>query len=138
MNKKVYFAGSIRAGRDDADLYSRIIRYIQKTDVVLTEHIGRSDLFESEKGLTDTDIYEQDTAWIRECDVLIAECTHPSLGVGYELSYAEKYGKSVHIFYNSTSTILSAMLKGNSRFRVYPYTDESEIYQFIDKILSVD
>lgn len=37
---KVYFAGSIRGGRIDAELYARIIRYIQKTDIVLTEHIG--------------------------------------------------------------------------------------------------
>lgn len=39
MNKKIYFAGSIRGGRVDAALYQRIIQYINKTDVVLTEHI---------------------------------------------------------------------------------------------------
>lgn len=138
MDKKVYFAGSIRGGREDAELYRRIISYIQRTCIVLTEHIGRSDIFESERDLSDNDIYEQDTAWIRECDVLIAECTHTSLGVGYELAYAEKYDKPVHIFYNSSRIILSAMLKGNRRFHVYPYTDESEIYHLIDKILSVE
>ena len=31
---KVYFAGSIRGGRVDANLYARLIKYIQKTDVV--------------------------------------------------------------------------------------------------------
>lgn len=39
MNKKIYFADSIRGGRVDAALYQRIIQYINKTDVVLTEHI---------------------------------------------------------------------------------------------------
>lgn len=39
MNKKIYFAGSIRCGRVDAALYQRIIQYINRTDVVLTEHI---------------------------------------------------------------------------------------------------
>lgn len=33
MNKKIYFAGSIRGGRVDAVLYQRIIQYIKKTDV---------------------------------------------------------------------------------------------------------
>lgn len=33
MNKKIYFAGSIRGGREDAALYQRIIQYIKKTDV---------------------------------------------------------------------------------------------------------
>lgn len=36
MNKKIYFAGSIRCGRVDAALYQQ---YINKTDVELTEHI---------------------------------------------------------------------------------------------------
>lgn len=86
---KVYFAGSIRGGRIDANLYERLIKYIQKTDVVLTEHVGNLNL--SEEGQTVTEIYNQDTNWLRESDVLIAECTCPSLGVGYELAYAERY-----------------------------------------------
>lgn len=44
MNKKIYFAGSIRGGRDYADLYQRMIHHIQKTDKVLTEHIGCKDI----------------------------------------------------------------------------------------------
>ncbi len=46
---KVYFAGSIRGGRSDAELYGRIISYIKKTDIVLTEHIGSKDIVESFK-----------------------------------------------------------------------------------------
>lgn len=44
MNRKVYFAGSIRGGRVDAALYKRIIDYIKQTDTVLTEHIGKSNM----------------------------------------------------------------------------------------------
>ncbi len=33
--KRVYFAGSIRGGRQDAELYKRIIEYIQQRHVVL-------------------------------------------------------------------------------------------------------
>ena len=68
---KVYFAGSIRGGRIDANLYERLIKYIQKTDIVLTEHVGNLNL--SEEGQTVSDIYNQDTTWLRESDVLIAE-----------------------------------------------------------------
>ena len=52
---KAYFAGSIRGGRVDANLYERLIKYIQKTDIVLTEHVGNLNL--SEEGQTVTDIY---------------------------------------------------------------------------------
>ena len=38
--KNIYFAGSIRGGRADAELYKRIIKYIQREHVVLTEHVG--------------------------------------------------------------------------------------------------
>jgi len=49
---------------------------------------------------------------IRASDLVIAECTTPFLGVGYELAFAKHLGKPVHIFYNSTRTNLSAMLAG--------------------------
>ncbi len=38
--RKIYFAGSIRGGREDVVLYSRIIRLLQKYGTVLTEHVG--------------------------------------------------------------------------------------------------
>ena len=59
---KVYFAGSIRGGRVDAGLYHRMIVHIQKTDTVLTEHVGDLRLQES---TTDTEIYAQDTEWLQ-------------------------------------------------------------------------
>lgn len=133
--KKVYFAGSIRGGRIDADLYRRLIQYIQRTDIVLTEHIGHPELKVLEKGKEDEDIYNQDTAWLLESDVLIGECTCPSLGVGYELAFAEAHGKICHIFYDKSKTHLSAMLTGNPYFHIHPYFKEEEIYPVIDSIL---
>ena len=133
--KKVYFAGSIRGGRVDAQLYERLIKYIQRTDIVLTEHIGCSHLNLLEQGKKDADIYEKDMGWLRESDVLIGECTCPSLGVGYELAYAEKIGKPCHVFYNKDKAQLSAMITGNPYFTIHPYTDEADIYPIIDSIL---
>lgn len=137
MKKKIYFAGSIRGGRVDADLYNRIISYIQRTDIVLTEHVGgSSNLCLEERGFArDSKIYNQDTSWLRESDLLIGECTCPSLGVGYELAYAERFGIPCHIFYNRTKTHLSAMLAGNPYFKIHPYEKEEEIYGVIDEIL---
>ena len=134
--KKIYFAGSIRGGRNDADLYKRIIEFIQREHIVLTEHVGDLSLSKTE-GMKDCDvaIYEQDTAWLRESDLVIAECTTPSLGVGYELAYAEKENKPVHIFYNKSRTNLSAMLTGNKYFFIHPYKNEEEIYDIIQSIL---
>ena len=136
MNKKVYFAGSIRGGRVDAGLYGRIIDYIQRTDRVLTEHVGHPELNLLERGRDrDGEIYAQDTAWLRESEVLIAECSCPSLGVGYELAYAERFEKPCWIFYAPSKTQLSAMLTGDPYFHILPYGREEEIYPLIDRIL---
>ena len=133
--KKIYFAGSIRGGRIDAELYARLIRYMQMDNVVLTEHIGNPHLNLMEQGKRDIDIYDEDTAWLRESDIVIAECTCPSLGVGYEMAYAEKIGKPCHIFYDKSKTQLSAMLTGNPYFSIHPYESESEIYNTLNSIL---
>lgn len=136
MNKKVYFAGSIRGGRADAKLYADMIEFIKRTDRVLTEHIGDLSLSALE-GEFDRDrmIYEQDTAWIRECDMLIAECTNPSLGVGYELCFAEKLGKPCFVFYNRERCSLSAMIKGDVYFGLCPYSSEAELFETLGSIL---
>ena len=137
MAKKIYFAGSIRGGRVDTELYRRMIEYMQRKHVVLTEHVGKSNLSLVEQGRErDARIYDQDTAWLRESDVLIGECTCPSLGVGYELAYAEAHGIPCHIFYDRSKTQLSAMLTGNSYFHIHPYASEEEIYPLLDEILS--
>ena len=129
---KIYFAGSIRGGRADVGLYHRVIEYLKQDHTVLTEHVGDLDLQEA---ATDVEIYAQDTTWLREADIIIAECSNPTLGVGYELAYAERFNKPVHIFYNRFRTTLSAMLTGDSYFTIHLYEDESEIYPVLDEVL---
>lgn len=133
--KKVYFAGSIRGGRVDAELYRRMIEFIKRNSDVLTEHVGDLSLsvYEGEDG-RDRAIYEQDTAWISECDMLIAECTCPSLGVGYELAYAESLGKPCFVFYDARKGNLSAMINGDGYFEVYPYQSEEELFGRLGEI----
>lgn len=132
---KIYFAGSIRGGRQDAELYQKVIAILKERNQVLTEHVGNLSLSVVEnKG--DEAIYEQDTACLRECDVVIAECTQPSLGVGYELAYAEAHGKEIHIFYRPNEANLSAMLSGNRRFHIHKYVDEAEILEQVKTLIS--
>ena len=136
MKKKVYFAGSIRAGREDEGLYRGIIAFIKKTDTVLTEHVGDLSLNAIEGEGRDEKIYLQDTGWLKECDLVIAECTRPSLGVGYELAYAEKLGKPVYVFYRKSLCELSAMIKGDPYYHIYPYETKEELWPLLSEILN--
>ena len=128
---RVYFAGSIRGGRNDAEVYRRIIAHMQKSADVLTEHVGNLDL---EVRPSAGDIYDQDTRWLRESDVLIGECSTPSLGVGYELAYAEKIGVPCYLFCRKDVN-LSAMLTGDPYFRICFYEKTEEVLEKIDDIL---
>lgn len=133
--KKVYFAGSIRGGRDDATLYKDIIEYMKKTDIVLTEHIGDLSINLLENEHHDKEIYRQDTNWLKECDLVIAECTSPSLGVGYELAFAESHNKPTYILYRQSKCQLSAMLTGDDYYHIFPYETKDEAFAIIDDIL---
>ena len=89
--KKIYFAGSIRAGRENAELYAEIIANLNKANIVLTEHLGDKTISAfGENNLTDEQIYERDISWLKECDVVVADVSTPSIGVGYELAFAEQ------------------------------------------------
>ena len=135
--KKIYFAGSIRGGRDDAKLYTELISHTKSKNAnVLTEHIGDNNLLKQEKSLTDKEIYLRDIAWLKECDVVIAECTRPSLGVGYELAFAEKLNKPVNVLYRNKECNLSAMISGDDYFNIFSYETKEEAFNIIDKILN--
>lgn len=113
---KIYFAGSIRGGRDDALLYNELIEKLQNFGDVLTEHLGLASLSSfGEIQKTDQQIYGRDIEWLKEADVVVAEVTTASLGVGYEIAKAEEWGKRILCLYRpSEGKRLSAMLTGGS------------------------
>jgi nucleoside 2-deoxyribosyltransferase len=129
---KIYFAGSIRGGRNDKEVYFEIIKMMQKYGQVLTEHIGNVNLPEMGEGvlnnLTDEEIFIRDCNWVKEADILVAEITTPSLGVGYEIGFAESHKKPVLCLYKETpGKRTSAMICGNKYVNLKTYNDFSEI-----------
>jgi hypothetical protein len=85
----IYFAGSIRGGRADVPLYSALIERLTSYGDVMTEHVGDYKLSGAgQSHLDDRSIHDRDLRWLRKSDVLVAEVTRPSLGVGYELATA--------------------------------------------------
>ena len=136
--RKVYFAGSIRGGRQDAALYGEMIAYLEKKGCrVLTEHVGLESLqVEGERTMTEEEIFQRDMAWLMESELVVAECTTPSHGVGYELGRARDMGKEIHIFYDLSRGRLSAMLAGDSAFILHPYTTRQEVLEGLERIVT--
>ena len=134
---KIYFAGSIRGGRDDAPLYHQIIALLVEYGEVLTEHIGDIGLTAAgEDGLPDATIYERDMGWLAEADAVIAEVTVPSLGVGYEVARAEVLGKPALCLYRrGAGRRLSAMLAGNPTLRCETYETVDALKPILEQFL---
>jgi 2'-deoxynucleoside 5'-phosphate N-hydrolase len=120
---KIYFAGSIRGGRENAAVYQSLIAYLSAFGEVLTEHVGEISLSErGDDGPNDRYIHDRDMAWLSACDLLVAEVSVPSLGVGYELGCAVALRKPVLCLYKAESArALSAMIAGSPGIKTAMY-----------------
>jgi nucleoside 2-deoxyribosyltransferase len=132
----IYFAGSIRGGRDDQALYFEIIDQLRQYGSVLTEHVGDAGISGDGETLNDRQIYDRDMAWLKKSDCLIAEVTTPSLGVGYEIGKASEWGKPVLcLFRPGDGRLLSAMIAGCKDVTLGEYQTTSELKKIIYEFL---
>jgi len=133
---KVYFACSIRGGRDEAGSYEQIVEYISNSAVVLSEVFADQKLTVEGMNKPNNDIWKTDIDWVREADLLIAEVSQPSLGVGYEIAKAEEMGKPVLCLYRAQEgRKLSAMIDGSPHLKVINYSTILEAKQPIEEFL---
>ena len=97
---KIYFACSITGGRDDQKDYEKIVELLTCLGhEVPTAMLASANLDEMEGAHDRFEVYERDTRWIRECDMIVAEVSTPSHGVGYEICYALNQGIPVICMY---------------------------------------
>lgn len=135
--KRIYFACSIRGGREDAKTYAELVEHIKTKANVLTEIFADGKLTSQGMNKPSKVIWQTDINWIREADAVIAEVTNPSLGVGYEISKAEDMGKPVlALFYNDNERKLSAMIDGSPNVKSIHYTKLVDAKQAIDEFVS--
>ena len=133
----IYFAGSIRGGRDDAALYTRLIQRLAKFGRVLTEHVGSSALTAGGEAGLPREIHDRDLQWLKSSDVVVAEVTTPSLGVGYEIARATQWEKPVLcLFRNGTGRTLSSMISGCPGVTVREYNAVEDTDAILDEFFS--
>ena len=137
---RVYFAGPIRGGRNRKDVarYQQLIQYLQKFGEVPTEHVGyKGRAATGENGLPNRHIHDRDMRWLLSAQVIVAEVTKPSLGVGYEIGRAIERGKPVLCLYSpKKGKKLSAMIAGSPDLTLRNYRTLEEAKLAIDEFLS--
>lgn len=125
----IYFCGSIRGGRNLAPSYAKMIKMLGSYGKVLTEHLGSNEEIETkDRILSDKEIHDRDFQWIIDSDLLVAEVTIPSLGVGYEIGRAVELGKPVLCLFQSGSEYtVSAMIAGSDKVEMKFYRKVEEV-----------
>jgi len=135
----IYFCGSIRGGRNLAETYAKMIQMLGSYGKVLTEHLGSDDVIEAkDRVLSDKEIHDRDLQWIVESDLLVAEVTVPSLGVGYEIGRAIEMGKPVLCLFQSGSEYtISAMIAGSDKVEMKYYQSLEEVKDLFEAFFSL-
>jgi nucleoside 2-deoxyribosyltransferase len=123
---KVYFACSVRGGGDTSNYLALLETIKDAGGEVLSEIFVNDAIQLGGSPLPEPEVYARDISMIQEADVVIAEVTNPSLGVGYELGYAEKLNKPILCLFDGDSGgKLSAMVRGNPYNIIATYSEDS-------------
>jgi nucleoside 2-deoxyribosyltransferase len=134
----IYFACSITGGREFESVYQTIVEVlVQDGHQIPTAHLVESGVGALEAGIDPQVVYTRDVDWIRASDVLIAEVSVPSHGVGYEIGYALGIGKPVLAVYQAGRKV-SKMISGNPdvNLRVKPYADPAGAISLVRDFLA--
>jgi nucleoside 2-deoxyribosyltransferase len=134
----IYFACSITGGRQDEAVYQLLVSALHEAGhIVPTALLAGAEVMQLEGIVEAGDIYTRDTAWIRECDLLLAEVSTPSHGVGYEIGYALSLNKPVLCLHRAGQKV-SKMILGNPHpcLRVCAYESPQEAVEILNDHLA--
>jgi nucleoside 2-deoxyribosyltransferase len=129
----IYFSCAITGGRQDQLIYAALVEaLLEDGHVVPTSSLASPTVMEAEAIISPPDVYERDVAWVKACDVVVAEVSTPSHGVGYEIALAVCSGKPVLCCYQEGRQV-SKMITGNSSpgLQVFSYRTPEELVKLV-------
>ena len=123
------------------DAKRRIIALLQQLGhEVLTTHLLAEDVESAEAQLTEQQVYRRDIDWLSQCDVLVAEASGSSYGVGFEVGYligrARETGQRVWLVYDAARRhAVSRLISGNcdDACTTFAYHSIEDLTAFIDQ-----
>jgi 2'-deoxynucleoside 5'-phosphate N-hydrolase len=137
----IYLACTVRGDRGGV-LAGRAIceRLEHHGHVVQTKHLLADNVETAESRISERDVFRRDHDWLTACDVLIAEASGSSYGVGFEVGYvlsrAHASGQRVVLLYDAARRDkVSRLITGNCDplCTTFPYQSLEELREFIDQ-----
>jgi nucleoside 2-deoxyribosyltransferase len=129
--------GGVAAARALADLIER------HGHTVLTRHLLEDDVDAAEAALTEREVFARDLRWLESADLLIAEASGSSYGVGFEVGYvlgrAGETQQHVLLLYDcARRSHVSRLIAGatHDACTTYAYNDSDDLMTFVGEYLN--
>jgi len=134
---KIYLAASMLHGRQSFPQTKLIADEIKKYGTILDEQVVDETVSPfGELDVTSREIFDREMKRIEECDIMIAEVSAPSRGVGYCIATAVGLKKRViALYYGKYTDRLTTLIEGNPHVEVHTY-QEADIPELIQKIFT--
>lgn len=128
---KVYLAVPIIENRDVGKAL-----HISKTIKDMGHKIISKWVTETDPGFTKSpqEVFTRDKNGVEDCDILVAEISYPSHGVGMEIMQAHIRGKMILCLFEK-GTAVSRMVLGLPKATMIEYASEREISEKLAKYL---
>jgi nucleoside 2-deoxyribosyltransferase-like protein len=142
----IYLACTVRGDRGGV-LAGRAIceRLEHHGHNVLTKHLLADDVEVAESQIAEHEVFRRDMEWLTACDVLVAEASGSSYGVGFEVGYvlgrARTSGQRVVLLYDAARHAkVSRLITGNhdAACTTFGYRSIEELTAFVDRALGGD
>lgn len=140
---RIYLACTVRGNRDALAAARAVAAQLEAHGhEVLTTHLLDDDVEAREAALDERAVFVRDLAWLDACDVLIAEASGSSYGVGFEVGYvlgrAAHTGQRVYLVYHAARRhAISRLIVGASApaCTTFGYASVNDLLAFIDRTL---
>ncbi len=133
----IYCAGAIKGDSSFKDNYQEIINIVTGFN-----HSALSELnpeFRPVFPLSEKQVFRRDIKWIEKSELMIAEISGPSLGVGFEIAYALYIRKiPVLAVFSADAENISSMITGcdSELLIIKKYNNNGELKDMIKDFLN--
>ncbi len=140
----IYLACTVRGDRGAVGPLRALADLLERQGhEILTRHLLANHVDRAESVLSERDVFERDLRWLESADLLIAEASGSSYGVGFEVGYvlgrAGESGQRVLLLYHADRREqVSRLIAGNSHASctTYPYRDSSDLLRFVEVFMA--
>jgi len=132
---RIFFSIPVQGKRLDDEIYKCFVDCINKHNgSILNLNVMEPPSLEETLKYNPNEIYNDLIAKLKTAELLIAEISSPSLGVGYEIAFAQKLSVPILLLFNSkVKRTVSLMIRGinYNNLKIAEYNHFIEIDELI-------